>query len=131
MQAHAPDAFLGAVRQDPLFAAEGLDLENAERALDEIETRSGELSDAFAAGSFMRRLFFIRYPIARYAIPVLFLRAFIAGEKARRQILAHPTRESGETLVTAWEHALRAFRTSVARYRLMHRLLLKLEKKNL
>lgn len=115
------------IQDDPLFAAEGMDIESVSAVLDDIETKAAELEAVFAGGSWMRRLFFIRYPIARYALPVPFLRSFIACERARRAYLREPSRTGADDILSSWEKAAHLYARDVDRYRALHRMLFRLE----
>jgi hypothetical protein len=127
----AQEEFIKSAQEDPLFAAEGLDLAAARSALTELEQSVSELEEAFSGGSFLRRLFFIRYPLARYAMPVPFLRALVKCEGARRVFLAAPTKETGDDLLGAWRDAAQSYERSVARYRALHLLLSRMERDTL
>ncbi len=116
------------VRTDPLFAADGLDLEGAGRALDELESAILDLESLLSEGSWRRRLFLVRYPLAKYAVPLPFLRAFVESERRRRVFIAAPTEENAQRLLAGWRVASDAYAKSVNRYILMHRLFYAFEK---
>ncbi len=127
MEKGALRAFHTLVVGDPLFAAEGMDIENASHALDEIEASLLKIEKAYTSGSFIRRLFFIRYPLSRYAVPIVFLRSFIESERSRREYLGNPTFVSARRLARSWRKASRSFSLSAARYRTLHRIIFRLE----
>ena len=123
------ERFLELARTDPLFAAEGMDLERASGALDAIEEQTQELEKRWSADSFIRRLFFIRFPVARYAIPVPFLRDFIESERARRAFLAAPDISSAHELILRWKDTQKSLARSVERYTKLHHILFRLDEK--
>jgi hypothetical protein len=116
----APETFVAMVEEDPLFAAEGMDIERGVIALDAIERCTREIEEASAGGHFAARLFFIRYPLARYALPLPFVRNIIESERVRRQFVANPSRENAEHLLAQWNTTQSEFAASVARYRALH-----------
>lgn len=118
------------VRTDPLFAAEGMDLENGRRALDILEARCRPLEKAYTNGSLRRMLFFTRYPLARYAYPIDFLRSFITSEAARRDFLKAPTSTHAHALLASWRKAARAYTLDLRRYRKLHVIIAGLEKRD-
>lgn len=121
--------FYKATLQDPLFAAEGMDLERGIAALERIEGQCTEMQRIVSADSWKRRLFLTRYPIAKYALPLTFLRAFIQSERERRVFLSHPTIGSATRLLLSWKNAQRAYAADLRRYRFLHETLMRLEKK--
>jgi len=127
MQTKVPGSFHDSVVDDPLFAAEGMDLDNAAAAIDDIERTFGTLERLYAAGSFVRKLFFLRYPLRKYAAPLSFLRAFVRAERKRRAYIASPSSDTAERLVDAWKDAAREYADNASRYRVFHRLLVRIE----
>lgn len=127
MRSDVPDAFHRSVLEDPLFAAEGMDPENGSAALDCLEGALGALERAYGERSIFRKLFLVRYPLARYAIPLDFLRRFFACERMRRDYLASPTRDKALALLDSWQKASDEYAASLHRYRLLHRLLVRIE----
>ncbi|MFA7309446.1 MAG: hypothetical protein WC050_00940 [Candidatus Paceibacterota bacterium] len=117
------EAFRKAVEADPLFAAEGMDVERAKRNVTEVSRALRELERAFAAGSFLRRVFLWRYPLGKYAVPLSFVRSFIESERARRAFLADPTVSRARALLERWQDAARHYVRCVARYRTLHDIL--------
>ena len=110
------------VQTDPLFAAEGMNLEGAEAALDGL----AEVARAYEAvlGKHpLRRIFFTVMPIARSAIPIPFLRSFVECERRRRIFLARPTMSSARRLVESWETAQKHYARSVNRLTSLYRVL--------
>lgn len=99
-----------------------MDLENATRALDNLSEGLELLEREYAIGSIARRLFFARYPLARYAVPFTFLRAFVASEGARRTYREHPTAENAQALAEGWERAAVALREDIRRCIAFHRI---------
>lgn len=119
--------FHGSIVEDPLFAAEGMDLDNAERAIEAIDAALSGLETEYARASLLRRLFFIRYPLAQHAVPLSFLRCFVACERQRRLYLASPSRALAESLVSSWERAVSEMGINLRHYRSLHRTLVRLE----
>jgi hypothetical protein len=122
-----PATFHSRVLADPLFAAEGMDLKNAACALDALVEVLAHLEVEYARGSFFRRLFFVRYPLARYAVPLSFLRTFVRAEEMRRAYLASPSYASARRLIAVWHETAKQYETCAMRYRTLHRILVRLE----
>lgn len=101
----APKNFLQSVKDDPLFAAEGMDILTGEKALEEISKVSLDFEKIVGKCSAWQKLFFINMPVARYAIPISFVRAFITSEKYRRVFINFPSMTNGLNLVGSWEDA--------------------------
>lgn len=114
--------------RDPLFAAEGMDLDRAETVLNEIESALQPLERVLAHRSFVRKLFFVRYPLARYAVPLTFLRNFVESERLRRDCVASPNATAMHKLVSQWKRCANALRDDLYRFRGLHRVLEGLEK---
>ncbi len=110
------------VQADPLFAAEGVDLERGEVTLDGLEEVAHAYEDVLGK-HVLRRLFFYIFPVARTAIPVRFLRSFIESERQRRRFLAYPTMSAAQSLVDSWETAQKHYSSSVARITVLYRTL--------
>ncbi len=127
MQSTTLTDFTEMVRKDPLFAAEGLDTRSALEALDIFEQTLGELQEGFSRDSLRRRLFFLRYPVARYVVPLSFQRAFISCEELRRFFLHDPTEQNALKLAIGWRRAARMYRRGVINYARMYRFILKAE----
>lgn len=115
------------VTKDPLFAAEGMDLENAARSLDALEKALFAVEREYAHGSLPRKLFFVHYPLARYAMPLSFLRAFIHCEELRRTYLNDPTGDAAHRLAAAWKEAAGAYKADARRSVVLLRMLVLLE----
>jgi hypothetical protein len=114
---------------DPLFAAEGMDLDRAETTLARIEQEISKHEGVLSADSFVRRLFLTHYPIAQYAIPLPFLRAFIRSERMRRAFLSAPSLSTARDLLDSWSATQKILYASVRRYITLHRILCRLEPK--
>jgi hypothetical protein len=121
-------SFYNSVQSDPLFAAEGMDLEQASAALDRIEILVKEAEMLVSSTSIWRRLFLIRYPTARYAIPIRFLRAFIESERQRRKFVVYPTMESAQLLLAQWEKTAHVYTTCARKYRWLHEAVVQVKK---
>lgn len=107
--------FHESVLRDPLFAAEGMNMESAEKALQELE-RATKLQEKFYWEHAKRlRWFIFMYPFAKALRPIPFLKKFLAAEKMRRAFLADPTTNRARTLLTAWKDAAKFFKKSAKR----------------
>ncbi len=111
-----PELFLDMVRTDPLFAAEGMDLERGEAMLDGTEEVARAYEDVLG-GSILRRIFLTVLPLSRTAFPVPFLRSFIECERRRRRFLARPTMSTALNLMESWDAAQKQFSKSASRLR--------------
>ncbi len=120
MLSPVPAAFLNSALADPLFAAEGMDVERAEKALDSIEESLGGIEHTLGLFSWRRKLFFMRYPLGKYMFPLSFLRSFIESERRRRVFITDPTMETAQKLLQQWHAAAHAYTTSVSRYEALH-----------
>lgn len=107
--------FRTAVFADPLFAAEGLDLDNAEKALDELEASVRKISQSWK--KFIARLFFLKHPSAESAHPIAFLRSFLQSEKLRRVFLIKPSIENAHNLLAQWEETANNYKEGAQKYR--------------
>ena len=128
MQEKILDLWRIAVAADPLFAAHGLDIPSARSALDELEQSIRRLERSFCAGSFLFRIFFLRFRLTRYVYPLGFLRGVVESEHARRHFETHPSLENAQALARQWRKTARELLRHLRRYRFMHRALLSLEK---
>lgn len=101
--------------RDPLFAAEGLDLDNAKLALDELEevTKNLQILDQTASG----RIYFALHPLTRILHPFRFLRSFLESEKARRRFLVSPTFDHAKILVHCYLDTVRSLEKDLSAYR--------------
>ena len=113
--------FLESVRTDPLFAMEGLDLASMSDSIILIERAARRLERIIAKGSFIRKAFFARYPLARYCVPVPFLRSCIESERIRREYMARPDEMKARQLIVSWQKTHRMLLKSIQRYARMHR----------
>lgn len=116
------------VREDPLFAAEGLDIQHTYEVLDETERTIRDIEQAYIDGSFWRGLFFVRYPLARYAVPLSFLRSLCVSEEARRAYLKEPSDEHARALLAAWTESARAYENGANDHVAFFKLLRSMEK---
>src|SRR3989344_376590 len=130
-----PDAFHESVLRDPLFSAEGMDIDAARKALITIQKNIRQLEEALSGTHWLSmrfwlyRAFFTIVPLNGYAFPLSFLQACIASEEKRRAYLAHPAYESARELLAAWNTSARGYERSLLRYRFLHRVVLWLEPK--
>jgi hypothetical protein len=104
-----------------------MDVESAVSSIDAIESALRDLEPEYAGASFLRKLFFIRYPLPRHAVPVSFLKSFLVSERARRAYLSAPSQETARALLDAWDACAEALSQDIARYRTLHDILLRLE----
>ncbi len=120
----SPDSFQEfhqlAVR-DPLCAAEGMDIERAVQGLNEIQRAIAEVERESCEGSFLRKLFIARYPIARHVLPLPFLWSFVDSERVRREYLADSSEESARKLALSWRESSRVLEKCARRYMNLHR----------
>jgi len=123
-------AFTVSLTSDPLFAAEGMDLKRGGEALSAIEAMCAEFQAVAGRYSFAYRAFFLRYPLERYALPLSFIVRLIRSEHLRRAYLEEPSREAAQALVREWHEAQRALARDASRYRELHTVLHRLNKKN-
>lgn len=130
MQTNGYEIFHDSVVRDPLFAAEGMDIERSLLGLDELERAIKEVERESCEGSIMRKLFIARYPIAKHALPIPFLRSFVDCEHARREYLLKPTIQSATFLASSWKKSADLFAACVKRYIALHGMFRDLEKMN-
>jgi hypothetical protein len=123
----ASKAFLESVKKDPLFAAEGMNLERGEAALNRIKDVVGDIEHAISSSSFLRRLFLLRYPILRYIVPFSFVQSFIESERCRRRFLFYSTYEAGNCLIDNWKKTQKDFEDGVKRFSKIHQVFFELE----
>ncbi|MES2202712.1 MAG: hypothetical protein V4474_00040 [Patescibacteria group bacterium] len=116
------EGFADAVRRDPLFAAEGMDLERGEATLAAIKEKVREIEEVCSRESFAARLFFVRYPIATHALPLPFIGALIEAERSRRRFIDGVSEQKAEELLANWDSAATAFAIGVSRYKKLHAL---------
>ena len=81
---------------DPLFAAEGLDLDNALNAIEAIEVTTQKLQEFWQKS---HRGFCFWYPFSETLHPFRFLRKFLECEREIRHFLANPSLENAEKLL--------------------------------
>lgn len=127
MSQMVPKAFHALATADPLFAAEGMDVDAAATSIEDIESALTTLESEYAGTSFLRKLFFLRYPLPRHAVPISFLKSVVSSEKARRFYLMSPSVASACALVEEWERACHALSADLSRYRTLHDVLVRLE----
>lgn len=100
---------------DPLFAAEGLDIENARASVEELE-QSVNLIEKILRKKLIYRLFLFRYPAAETAHPIRFLKEFVVAEELRRQFLKNPNREKASQLIKQWGKTAAAYLENAEAY---------------
>jgi hypothetical protein len=119
--------FHESVVSDPLFAAEGLDLESALAGVRALALAGRSFERAFAVYSWKFRLYFLLYPLSRSALPLPFLRALVVSERARRAYLVKPSYAARRRLVRSWLRAARAYHASALRYQALFERVLRYE----
>lgn len=121
------ESFYELTLRDPLFAAEGMNLESAEKAIGELE-RATELQEKFYWEHAKRlRWFIFLHPFVKSLRPIPFLKKFLAAEKIRRAFLASPTPDQAGALLASWKNAAKFFRKSAKRNLAALRLIGKIE----
>lgn len=120
---HPHEAFIDMVKADPLFAAEGMDIERGEHTLVAIEASVREYESISSEHSFFTRLWYRRHPLSRYALPLPFLRKFMQSERERRRFLSERTNGAAQDLVRAWRETAEEYATSVRRFTQFYRTL--------
>ncbi len=114
--------FHNLVVQDPLLAAEGMDIDRALEGLNELERAIRAVERESSDGSFMRTLFLARYPIRQHTLPLPFLRSFVESERLRRIYLANPNSKTASELALAWERSSDVLERCARRYMNLHRM---------
>lgn len=110
------------VVQDPLCAAEGMDIERAILGLNELERAIKEVERESSENHFLRKLFLARYPIAGHTLPLPFLRTFVESEQMRRAYLGDSSPESAYRLALSWEACAQVLEKCARRYMNLHRM---------
>ncbi len=109
----ALSAFHKLTLRDPLFAAEGLDIDNAGWALDELELLTGKLERVWHKS---HRWFCFWHPFAETLHPIRFLRKFLESERRRRLFIIRPSEENARLLLRAYEKTVSALELNIAAY---------------
>jgi len=121
------DDFYRLTVRDPLFAAEGLDLDNAALALDTLGEVTDEIERIYREYRFGNRLFLLRYPLTETLYPMAFLRCFLESERCRRKFVSLPTHENAEALLRSYTNTADSLAKAVREYRSAHRAALRLD----
>lgn len=106
--------FIQIVEQDPLFAAEGLDLENARLALQELTDSLQDIRKSWK--SIVAKLFFLKYPPEDTVHPIRFLESFLKSEETRRGFLKSPNHENARILLKMWRETLEEYVRGIKSY---------------
>lgn len=114
MNNSAPKRFYQLTLKDPLFAAEGMDLDNAQLAVDELEKQTLELEKVWRSS---HRWFCFRYPFADTLHPVRFLRTFVACERQRRRFMTTVSQPDAAALIKAYLRCVNALDKDLRAYR--------------
>ncbi|NQV93236.1 hypothetical protein HQ403_01930 [Candidatus Kaiserbacteria bacterium] len=107
--------FISTVKKDPLFAAEGLDLDNARKALLGLGNSVDELEEAW--GGIISKLFFIKHPPRESLHPIEFLENFIESEYARRVFLKSGSKEDADALLNQWRETQKSYTKNLFSYK--------------
>jgi hypothetical protein len=101
--------------KDPLFSAEGLDLDNAYWAIEQLEKITSELQiiDRTLSG----KAYFFFNPLTKILHPFAFLKNFLKSERARRHFLASPSTETAQSMISAYYKTVKALETDLIAYR--------------
>lgn len=100
---------------DPLFAAEGLDLENARITLQKLEGSIDEVSRPWKG--MIPKLFFLKHQPRKSVHPVRFLSDFLESERIRREFLEEPTQDGADALLAQWDKTLQAYEEDAKAYK--------------
>ncbi|MCE9541458.1 hypothetical protein K8R03_02765 [Candidatus Kaiserbacteria bacterium] len=120
MQNKLSQAFYESVIKDPLFAAEGMDLERGEVALDALRASLKEIGGYLSRPSYAKKAYLWTHPLQTHLYPVPFLKQFIECERERRRFLSQPSEAAAKRLLKSWKKAARTYRISVARFTALH-----------
>ncbi|MBI2036298.1 hypothetical protein HYT17_01600 [Candidatus Microgenomates bacterium] len=107
--------FYGVTISDPLFAAEGLNIDNAQLALDELEEITKKLQ--IVKPGLSGRIYFWFNPLTKILHPFRFLRSFLKSEKARRLFLTNPTLPHAKLLLQSYYDTVRSLEKDLSSYR--------------
>src|SRR3989344_5718124 len=100
---------------DPLFSAEGLDLDNAEHALKKLEEITAKLQ--IVNKSLKSRLYFFFHPLSSILHPLKFLKSFLKSEKTRRRFLVCPCLTHAKEVIQTYYETARALEKDLLAYR--------------
>ncbi|OGF51604.1 hypothetical protein A3I27_04695 [Candidatus Giovannonibacteria bacterium RIFCSPLOWO2_02_FULL_43_11b] len=112
---------------DPLFAAEGMDLENASAAIGELYQTTSRLEKLYRETK-KEYWFHFRHSFLKTLHPFNFLRSFIECEKRRRIFLAEPSAASARRLINSYWHALASWEGDVSSYKKAHLAFIRMER---
>lgn len=90
---------------DPLFAAEGLDLDNTRWALEDLRKLANDLEREYRKQYWW---FCFRYPFVETLHPIRFLERFIDCERSRRLFLYNPIMPNAQDLIRSYQKTLAA-----------------------
>lgn len=100
---------------DPLFAAEGVDLDNAFCALQELEKVTSQLE--IINTTTIGRLYFFLHPLPSILHPFGFLKNFFKSEQARRHFLACPCFDHAKKIIEIYYRTVNALEKDLNSYR--------------
>ncbi len=116
----APDAFREQVTNDPLFAAEGMDLERAHAALEALRQYGADLDRLLSLRSILVRAHLFLHPTTSSTVPLAFLESFLESERSRRVFLAFPTQNAAQQLLRTWRKAAREYGRAITRHHALY-----------
>ncbi|MBI2122305.1 MAG: hypothetical protein HYT98_04255 [Candidatus Sungbacteria bacterium] len=100
--------------RDPLFAAEGLDIDNAKWALEELEFLTREVERVWRPS---HRWFCFWHPFTETLHPIGFLKRFLESERQRRRFIISPSEKNAELLLRTHEKTVSALELNLTAYR--------------
>ena len=108
------DKFRELTVKDPLFAAEGLDLDNARAAVGKLDELAEDLERAYRKSY---RWFCFWHQFTETLYPIRFLNRFLDSESGRRAFLAKPTLQGAKNLIAINFKTAKAMRENAEAYR--------------
>lgn len=106
--------FLEITLNDPLFAAEGMDTDSAELAVQDLEHGLKELEGVWRPSY---RWFLFWYPFGQTLHPVAFLKEFVMSEKVRREFILAPSEKNARRILTQYKKTLLEYKRGIEGYR--------------
>lgn len=106
--------FIKVVEKNPLFAAEGLDLENARFSLQELVDSLHDIKKSWK--NIIAKMFFFKYPLEETVHPISFLKSFLKSEEMRREFQKSPNYENARMLLRIWRETLEEYVQGVKSY---------------
>src|SRR3989344_1910521 len=107
--------FYNITLKDPLFAAEGLNIDNAKQALNNLEKVTGKLE--IIKPGLKGKIYFATHPLVKTLHPVDFLRCFLESETARRRFIRKPDFVSAKDLLSSYSKTRQALEKNLKAYK--------------